>query len=129
MMRLFMSGGPMMVVQLLLAIVIVILTTYKAIQFFTNKDPDRALFKKGLNAILFWGAFSVILGFLAHFMTLYKSINIIAHAGIISPERVTMGFGESLVSLLFGLWIFTFSSIIWFFLRWISVKRLQRRSQ
>jgi hypothetical protein len=123
-----MAGGPLMVVQLLLAIVIVILTSYKAIQFFTGKDPDRARIEKGLNAILFWGAFSVILGFLAHFMTLYKNINLIIHAGIISPDRVTMGFGESLVSLLFGLWIFMFSAVIWFFLRWISVKRLQRRS-
>jgi hypothetical protein len=124
-----MSGGPMMWIQLMLAIVIVNLTIYKAIQFFVSKDSDWTRIKKGLNAIFFWGAFSVILGFLAHFMALYKSINIISHAGIISPAKVTMGFGESLVSLLFGLWIFTFSTIIWFFLRWISVKRMQRRDR
>jgi len=114
-----------MIILLLLAIVIVILSIIKEIQILTGREANRARISSGLNAILFWGALSGILGFLSHFMTLYKSMAIISHAGAISPQRVAMGFGESLLSILFGLWIFTFSAMIWFFLRWQSGRRFK----
>jgi hypothetical protein len=125
MLKFFLAGGPLMVILLILAIAIVIMSMKKGIDLLTGKDPNRARLESGLNAILFWGAISGILGFLAHFMALYKIIGIVTRAEVISPNLVAIGFGESLVSILFGLWIFTFSAVIWFFLRWRYGKRFK----
>jgi biopolymer transport protein ExbB/TolQ len=45
-------------------------------------------------------------------------MNAIAEANDISPAIVAMGYGMSLTSILFGLFIFIVSMSIWFFFRW-----------
>jgi len=117
-MEFFMMGGFMMWILLLLAILIVGLTIKKLIELFGKNVANPALLEKGINAIIFWGAICMILGFFAHFIGIYDAMQAIMKANDISPAIVSMGYAMSLITIISGLFIFMVSAVIWFFLRW-----------
>jgi hypothetical protein len=118
MLQFFMNGGPFMFILLFLFVLILVLSVKKVIDLFATKETNPALLEKGVNAIIFWGAFSVVIGFLAHFLGIYEAMQAIARASDISPAIVSMGYSMSLITVLSGLFIFMVSALIWFFLRW-----------
>ena len=73
--------------------------------------------EKGINSILFWGAFSVVVGFFAHFLGIMYAMEAIKAASDISPSIVAGGYSVSLITILFGLIIFMIAALIWFILR------------
>ena len=124
MIQFFKQGGPFMWPLLIFTIVIIALAVKKMIHFLGGQDlsPDRL--ESGINAILFWGFMSMILGFLAHFQGVYLAMQNIMEANDVSPAIVSEGYMQSLTTILFGLFIFMISTAIWFTLRW----RLKRTS-
>lgn len=117
-MQFFMMGGFMMWILLLLAILIVGLSIKKLIELFGKNETNPALLERGINAIIFWGAISAILGFFAHFIGIYEAMQAIMKANDISPAIVSMGYAMSLITIISGLFIFMVSAVTWFFLRW-----------
>jgi len=81
-------------------------------------DPFKPVLESGINAIVFWGAISAIVGFFAHYLGVYYAMLAIQRANDISPAIVAYGSSMSLITILTGLTIFIFSAIIWFVLRW-----------
>jgi len=118
MFTIFQQGGIFMWPLLIIAISVVILSIKKAIDLFGQTEQPRKQLESGLNAIIFWGAISVIIGFLAHFWGMYMALQAISMASDISPAIVAQGFAVSLITILFGLLIFLFSGIMWLVLRW-----------
>ena len=114
----FHSGGPFMWLLLLTAITVIILFVKKAMELFSTREQDPAKLKNGINTIIFWGGLSAVVGFFAHFMGIYQSMMVIAHASDISPAVIAEGYAVSLTTILFGLTIFIFSAIFWFILNW-----------
>ena len=114
MMRLFEAGGPYMIPLTVLAGVVVVLSIRSAIELFVRggRDPERLAL--GLDAILFWGSISAVLGLLGQFSGLYRSLQVIRHAAVVSPQFVAQGIAQSLITTLFGLSILAVSAIIWF---------------
>ena len=110
------SGGQYMWLLLIIAIVILVLTITKGIQLYAKKENAKQL-ENGVNAILFWGAFSLVLGFFAHFHGVYLAMQAIKAANDISPAIVAGGYAVSLITILTGLFLFMFSAIIWFLYR------------
>ena len=118
MVNFFFSGGSMMWLFLIIALLILYLSVKKAIQLFgKNKLPGPVL-ENGINAIIFWGSISVILGFFAHYLGVYYAMQAIYRANDISPAIVAYGYSLSLVTILTGLVLFIVSAIIWFVFRW-----------
>jgi len=119
----FLSGGPMMWLLLLIALVILALFIKKAVQLFGSSSisEDAAI---GINAVIFWGSISAILGFFAHFYGVYQAMQAIKMANDISPAIVAQGYAMSLVTILFGMGILLISAILWFILRW-KYKQMQ----
>ena len=128
MFTLFMRGGFYMWPLLIFAIIILVLSIKKIIDLFFKTDLSHAKLESGINSILFWGGMSVLIGFLGHFHGLYMAMEAISRASDISPAIVAMGYGVSLITVLFGLLILLFSSIIWFVLRW-RFKQLVSKSE
>ena len=128
MLKLFMEGGFCMWPLLLFAIIILVLSIKKIIDLFFKTDFSQAKLESGINSILFWGGMSVLIGFLGHFHGLYLAMEAISRASDISPAIVAMGYGVSLISVLFGLLILLISAIIWFILRW-RFKQLVSKSE
>ena len=85
---------------------------------FFKKDIDPHRLEPGINAIIFWGSISAILGIFAHFSGIYQAMVAISMANDISPAIVAMGYAISLITILTGLLIFMISAVIWFFYRW-----------
>ena len=109
----FLAGGSYMWLLLVIAVVIVVQAITKGIQL-ANKDKNKAQLESGINSILFWGAFAVVLGFFAHFHGIYQAMQAIQAAADISPAIVAGGYAVSIITILTGLFICMFAALIWF---------------
>lgn len=118
MLSFFLSGGIFMWVILVLALVVLGLTIKKAIDLFGSSRKENLNLEAGINAILFWGGISVVVGFFSHYYGIYLAMQAISRARDISPGIVAMGYGVSLISIISSLLVFLFSAIAWFTLRW-----------
>ena len=111
------KGGSLMWILLLVSAVIAILIIRQIIFLFFKKDSTTIPDEKGLNAILFWGGFSLVFGFLAHYIGLYNAMNAISESPEISPDVVSRGYQESLTTVIFGMVVFLAAFVSWFFLK------------
>ena len=118
MINFIMEGGPFMMLLLILAIIIIVLSIRRIIELYGKKDLNKVKLESGINAIIFWGVISLVLGYFAHYFGFYNAMMSIKRAKDISPARVAEGYAQSLSTILFGLFIFMCSAIIWFALRW-----------
>ena len=118
MIQFFLEGGMMMWFLLIIAVVILVLSIKKAIQLYGKQEVSKPILESGINAIVFWGAISAIVGFFAHYLGIYYAMIAISRANDISPAIVSYGYSMSLITILTGLTIFLVSAIIWFVLRW-----------
>ena len=117
MVQFFLEGGPFMWVLLIIAIVIVVLAMTNGLQLYSDKEKNKGKLENGINSILFWGGFSLVLGFFAHFLGIYNAMLAIRSAGDISPAIVAAGYAMSTITILSGLFILMVASIIWFVLK------------
>ena len=110
------NTGPFMWPLLILTVTIVALTVRKAVELFAMKDLNRDRMEKGLHAILFWGAFSAVLGVYGQLQGIYVALQIIIRATEISPPVIAEGFAISFTTTLYGLVLFMVSGLAWFIL-------------
>jgi hypothetical protein len=128
MIRFVMAMGPFGPILLIISVVILALTLVKTAQVLGGQATDRARLERGLDAILFWGVISFVVGLLGQFSAFYKVFNIVLHAEKINPVLVFAGMAESLTSNIAGMAILLLSSLAWFTLRSILVFRRPRTS-
>ena len=114
----FLSGGIFMWPLLIVTIIIFYLSIRKSVDLFILNIQNQAKLKNGINAILFWGSFSIVLGIFAHFVGIYQAMQAIMAANDISPAIVAHGYALSLITILSGLFLFMISGIIWLVLQW-----------
>ena len=124
----FIEGGDIMWLLLILLIVIVVLFIKKLIMLFNKENFSRHQLESGINAIIFWGGISCVIGFFGHYWGVYMAMQEIKKANDISPAIVAEGYAMSLITILTGLFIFLFAAIIWFAMRW-RVKKLTAQSE
>jgi len=113
------TGQALTLPLLILSFVIVILSIKKIVALFLKKRLSRSKLEGGLNAIIFWGAISALLGFVFHYLGLFQALQGIADAPRNpSPSIVARGYAVSISKIIWGLLNFIFSVIIWYILRW-----------
>ena len=117
MIQFIVMGGPYALLLCVLALVVIGLTVKKGVDLFARTDLERNRLAGGLNAILFWGCFSAVLGILGQFHATYLSLTIIRQAEMINPALVAEGMAVSLISTLMGLGILAIAGLAWFGLR------------
>ncbi len=118
MIKLLWYVGPFAWPLVILAAVIVVLTIKNTLGLFSSKEDERRMDESRPNAILFWGCISLLMGFLAHYMGMYNATQAIARAGAVETGVLAGGYGEALLPILMGMFIFLFSALAWFVLRW-----------
>jgi len=118
MIEFFLRGGEFMWLLLLISLVIVTLTIKKIYELFVSKESNSEDLESGINAIIFWGAISALIGVLGQLSGIYAALAAIINASDISPQIVMMGFQMSFISTLTGFVILLCAALIWFFLRW-----------
>ena len=97
---LIVTGGPYMYFLVFFAIIIIGLAIKKAIDLFGQQERSVSQMETGINAIVFWGGISLLIGFFAHFYGLYIAMQAISQANDISPAIVAEGYGVSLITIL-----------------------------
>lgn len=111
-------GGPYMYLIAIIALANLVLIIKKGIDLFFRSDREPAKLERGINAIMFWGALAVPLGYLAYHHGIFAALTEIIVATDISPQIVMMGYQQALIPI-FGGWItLVVSAVCWFVLRW-----------
>lgn len=114
---LFIKGGVFMWPLLLLAIAVAVLSIKKIFELFIQRGLTKIQLESGVNAILFWGGISAVIGLLGSFSGIFIAAGYLAKASDISPAIVWAGIQVALITTIFGLIIFIIAGILWFILR------------
>jgi biopolymer transport protein ExbB/TolQ len=116
----FLMGGKVMWPLTLIAAGILWLTARTAWRIH-QREHEAAETESSLQAILFWGSMSVVLGMLGTAIGWISATTAIGHAGGAEPALIWAGVGITLYSVTFGMLIFMTASLCWFVLRqWAS---------
>ena len=111
------EGGPLMWPLIIIGIAVLVIAAQKVYDLYFKEGLSKVQLEKGINAIIFWGAFSIILGFFAHFMGVYQAMQAISQAPAVSPQIVAGGYAVSIITILTGLIIFMISAVLWMVFR------------
>ena len=117
------ESGPVIFPLFGITLLILALCVWKTIEL-CLKEPNPRSVEWGLNAILFWGGFSAVLGILGQFTGIYKGLNALVHAEMVNPRFVFMGLKESMNTALYGLTVLLLAGLAWFVLNtWYNIRR------
>mgnify|MGYP006293598369 CR=1 FL=1 len=110
------QGGLLMIPLLIVAVVVVVLAARSALRVGGRDGPD-AVVETGIDAVLFWGAWGVVLGLLGTLGGIYDAAGAISTAGEVSTALVWGGIRVALTTTIFGLLLFAVAALSWFALR------------
>lgn len=117
MMELIRMSGPTGTIHVILALVIVALAVRRVMQLSGGSLVAGPEWDASVNAILFWGVFAAVLGFLGQTVGIYIALTAIREATEIAPWIVVEGFMISFTPTLIGLAILTVAALVWFSLK------------
>ena len=81
-----------------------------------ERRPD-AVVETRIDSVLFWGAYGVVLGILGTLIGIAQAATAIQAAGQVEAGLVWAGIRVSLITVIFGLLIFSIALVAWFVLR------------
>lgn len=105
----YMAGGPFMNIISLLALIMVIVAVWKAVQVITKKQFDFKL----LDLILLAGSIAAAMGILSQIIGFVQALEAIRAAGDISPQLIMGGAIVSFYAPIYGFIVFVFSMVIY----------------
>lgn len=110
------QGGFLMWPILLITFVVVALAVWAIWRMRRIEGPDAVL-ETGIDAVLFWGVWVVIVGLLGTFGGIYQAAGFIEQAGTVNSAVVWGGIKVALTTTLFGLFVFAMAALLWLGLR------------
>ena len=108
----------------ILLLSVLVLTVKKAIALFGNNDQPVETLKKGVNEIVQVGLFALVFGIFGQCIGLYGAFVAIQEMGDVSPALLAGGLKVSMITTLYGFFIFLLSYISWFVLKSKAAKKL-----
>ena len=117
-MRIFMAGGVMMWLLVLIALVLFGIVLRALWHLFVRRGNDAAVIQNCLDGLLFWGGFAVIIGVLGSAIGYHKVMTVVIARGVVNPRSVFIGSAEGMVSSIAGLLVLGGAGACWYLLRW-----------
>ena len=115
MFKLFYEGGPLfMGILSILLLLVIIATVFTVTGIIGRKFEIPESFRQRAGYIRSVGLFAMITGILGQLIGLYQAFIAIEKAGDISPALMAGGFKVSMITTLYGIFIYLFSLILWF---------------
>lgn len=101
-------------------LIIAALILYSFSRLFRGSSRPDPMTRTWLDAILFWGGFSLVTGILGTLVGIVVAAQSIEAAGSVSPSLVWGGVKVALYSSVFGVLVLAVASLFWFglHLRW-----------
>ena len=110
------EGGYMMYPLIGIAVVIVAMAVRSWLRI-SGKAGSDAVVETGIDAVLFWGAYGVILGILGTLVGIAQAATAIQAAGSVTAPVVWGGIKVALNTTIFSLCVFSIAFVVWFALR------------
>jgi hypothetical protein len=117
-MHIFMQGGVMMWLLVLIALVLFGTVLRTLWHLFVRGGNDAAVIQNCLDGLLFWGGFAVIIGVLGSAIGYHKVMTVVIARGVVNPPAVLIGSAEGMVSSIAGLLVLAGAGVCWYLLRW-----------
>jgi len=115
--RFIMEAGPVIIPLMVLAVVILLLVLWNSLVLIARSSIPSSRRRHSIDAVLFWGGFAAVLGFLGQWIGIGRLAQAVAERGIVSPQAVAYGISESLLTPISGMVVFLVAAFLWFFLR------------
>jgi len=114
---LFYMGGPLfMGILTFLLVVLLAVSVYFFISIASGKADEKQNFRHRLTYIKGVGLFTMVTGILGQLIGLLEAFKAIEAAGDISPAILAGGLKVSMITTLYGIFIYLFSIVVWFLL-------------
>lgn len=123
MMEFFRQGGFFMWPILIVAIVILALAARAWVRTRELTGPD-AVVETGVDAVLFWGVWVLVVGLLGTFTGIYLAAGAIERAGEVSPAMIWGGVRVALTTTLAGFLVFSVAALLWLALRFMYRRKV-----
>ena len=129
---LFSSGGPLFSnnsllsfsIPTLVLIILIAWAIYHSLPLFKNQKESCIKSKNKIKYLKSIGLFALVLGVLDQLLGLYSIFSAIEEAGDINPRIVFQGLKTSMVPLLYAIFIYLSSIIIWMILNYLFTTKL-----
>ena len=121
-MHIFMQGGVMMWLLVLIALVLFGIVLRTLWHLFVRGGNDAAVIQNCLDGLLFWGGFAVIIGVLGSAIGYHKVMTVVIAHGVVNPRALWLGSAEGMVSSIAGLLLLAGAGMCWYLLRWQYMK-------
>ena len=116
-MHIFMAGGVMMWLLVLIALVLFGIVLRALWHLFVRGGNDSAVIQNCLDGLLFWGGFAVIIGVLGSAIGYHKVMTVVIAHGVVNPRALWLGSAEGMVSSIAGLLVLGGAGACWYLLR------------
>lgn len=118
-MELIRNGGFMMYPMVAIAIAVLGLTAWSWRSLPRNAAGVDAVLETRIDAVLFWGAYGVVLGTLGTLVGFGQMAQAIQAAGVteVSAAMLWGGIEVAMITIVFGFLIFSVALVAWFLLR------------
>jgi len=116
-MHIFMQGGVMMWLLVLIALVLFGIVLRALWHLFVRGGNDSAVIQNCLDGLLFWGGFAVIIGVLGSAIGYHKVMTVVIAHGVVNPRALWLGSAEGMVSSIAGLLVLGGAGACWYLLR------------
>lgn len=103
-----------MAILTILLFVILVIATYNFVLIYRKDYKDINKTRKRIKYLKSIGTFSLVVGFLGQMLGLYQAFSVIEQAKNISPGLLAGGLKISMISPLYGTFIFLISYLLWF---------------
>ncbi|MBE0650681.1 MAG: MotA/TolQ/ExbB proton channel family protein [Bacteroidales bacterium] len=124
--ELFYRGGPgFMGLLTILLVVMVAWIVYHFVVAYSGKKMsiEKALRKIGYGRSI--GLFALVTGFLGQLVGLTMAMNVISKMGGVSPGILAEGIGVTMICVIYGIFIYLFSLLLWFIASNILERKLK----
>jgi biopolymer transport protein ExbB/TolQ len=110
-------GGPLfMGILTFLLVVLLAVAIFFFITIASGKADEKKNFRHQLSYIKSVGLFTMITGILGQLIGLLEAFKAIERVGDVSPAILAGGLKVSMITTLYGIFIYLFSILIWFLL-------------
>lgn len=98
----------------LVLLVIIIMVVFAALKIVNGREEDKNKIGDRLSNIKSVGLFALVVGIFAQLIGLYEGFAAIQEMGDISPGFLAGGFKVSMITNLYGIFIFLLTYLMWF---------------
>ena len=124
--ELFYRGGPgFMGLLTILLIVMVAWMIFTVVRFYSVQTPDPKHTLRQLFYSRSVGLFALVTGIFGQMIGLYMAFSNIEKAGDISAAVVFAGLKVSMITTLYGMFIFLLSLLLWFVASWMVERKMK----